>query len=233
MTSAIAKGTPSPVSRTVVALVRTAQAFVTSTILHQQLTEGRGSVARKIILCDMDGILADMHGAVIKLLKSEYDIDFKRSQFTHHDFGKCLPIEDKIWRHVNEDGWFDRLQPIPGAISGLAQLYDSGAQIVIATSPTRNASSAKEKKEWLAKHAPFLKPRNTMIGALKHLLKGDFLIDDSADQQKNYRKAWPDSTILTIRYPAGADKGVDVIADGYDDSIKAWNTIVKEVLARL
>ncbi len=147
----------------------------------------------------MDGIIADMSRSVIEIVNERHpDLNVKRDDITDWNLHECLPIGEKVWEYVNEDGFFDKHKPIPGAVPGLAQLHDAGLLIVIATSPTRNANSAAEKKRWIAKHFPFIKHRHVMVGSLKHLLKGDFFIDDSPSQQTNYRKAWPDSTILTI-----------------------------------
>ena len=191
-------------------------------------------MSKKVVLCDMDGIMADLSRLIIDTINDKHtEHNVHRDDITDWALHKCLPIGEKVWDYVNEDGFFEKIQPIPGAIPALEQLHDAGVMIVIATSPTRNANSAAEKKRWVAKHLPFIKHRHVMVGSLKHLLKGDFLIDDSPEQQKNYRKAWPDSTILTIKHAFEPSKVVDVVADDYKDPAKAWDVIVKEILARI
>jgi len=187
----------------------------------------------KIVLCDLDGIVADLQGKLIEVSNRDHGTDMKRSDVDDWQLTKCFSIGEKVWDYVGADGWFDDLEPLAGAVSGLAQLHDAGLKVVVLTSATNNPNSAAEKKRWAAKHLPFIKRRHVMVGALKHLVRGDFFIDDSPAQQKAYRKAWPDSTILTIKYEFPADKGVDVQAESYKDTSEAWDIIVKEVLARI
>lgn len=188
---------------------------------------------KKVFLCDMDGILTNLHGALLDRYNNDFNENLKPSDIKHWELKKLFKKKENIWDYLNDSNFFGTLKPLPGAIAGLAQIHDAGALVVIATSPGRNPDAAGQKKRWMSKHADFINHRHMMIGPLKYLLKGDFFLDDSPEQQKDYRKAWPDTTILTIKYPFDPDPGVTVVAEDYSDTRKAWDTIVRETLARL
>jgi len=190
-------------------------------------------MAKKIILCDMDGIIVDFTGEIIRKINKKYNANLRRSDINTWDFKDCVPKEyGSPWQFANQDGFYENLKPLAGAIAALAQLHDAGLEIVISTSPSKNPNSAAEKKRWVARHLPFVNENQVMVGSMKHLLKGDFFIDDAPKNQKKYREAWPDTPILTIKYPFDADEGVTVEAEGYQDTDNAWRVIVREILAR-
>lgn len=75
-------------------------------------------------------------------------------------------------------GFFENLDPIPGAIRAVNQLR-SRADVYILTAPSvRNAHCYTEKRLWIEKHFDLDFCDKLIICPNKALLKGDIIIDD-------------------------------------------------------
>lgn len=112
-----------------------------------------------IVYIDMDDVLCDYSGAHANALEINPAISIPQSQF----------------------GFYQRLQPLPGAIEAMKSLYDSQAYTpYILTAPsTRNPFSYTEKRVWVEEWLGFVFVDRLIICSHKGLLKGDILIDDN------------------------------------------------------
>jgi hypothetical protein len=78
---------------------------------------------------------------------------------------------------------------------------------------------------------PSFSKKEIVLTGSKHLIDGDVLIDDSPHNAEAYRKAWPESKILTIKYPYTLGcKAYDLIANNYLHTDVAWETILDYLL---
>lgn len=112
-----------------------------------------------IIYIDMDDVLCDFSGAFKKALDSNPVIPIPQSQF----------------------GFYQKLDPLPGAIETLKSLYASSMYTpYILTAPsTRNPFSYTEKRVWIEEWLGYPFVDRLIICSHKGLLKGDILIDDN------------------------------------------------------
>ena len=97
-----------------------------------------------------------------------------------------------IYAHIDENpytfipqaelGFFENLEPISGAIDAVNKLRKNNIfDIYILTAPsTRNPHSYSEKRIWVEKYFDYDFTDKLIICSNKALLKGDFLVDDSA-----------------------------------------------------
>ena len=137
------------------------------------------------ILLDMDGVIADFHGAVCRLYnydittwpRGEYDIP-KVLDLNIYDFYEKLESTPNFW--IN-------LEPLPW----MRELYDSCREVgtvTITTSPTSDPDCLAQKVKWLRHH--FHRHfTNFMIGKAKHLMANhsNILIDDSFRNIEEFR----------------------------------------------
>ena len=79
-------------------------------------------------------------------------------------------------------GFFENLEPICGAIDAVNKLRKNNLfDIYILTAPsTRNPHSYTEKRLWVEKYFDYDFTDKLIICSNKALLKGDYLVDDSA-----------------------------------------------------
>jgi len=112
-----------------------------------------------IIYVDMDDVLCDFSGAHKKALELNPVILIPQSQF----------------------GFYQKLDPLPGAIETLKSLHASSMYTpYILTAPsTKNPFSYTEKRVWVEEWLGYHFVERLIICSHKGLLKGDILIDDN------------------------------------------------------
>lgn len=115
---------------------------------------------KKIAFIDMDGVLADFG---------------ERVRQVEATLGK---------RHgdkVDEISFvFRDLNPIDGAVEAVKKLHASGKYdlYIASTSPWENPTALQDKKDWVEKHFGDIFYKKVIFSHNKHLLCGDYLIDD-------------------------------------------------------
>ena len=89
-------------------------------------------------------------------------------------------------KHVN----FGELEVMPGAEEALRKLNQAFDIFIASTPPWDRPDMWGAKREWIAKHFPYLK-RKLILTHRKDLLIGDILIDDSRWRgQPDFKGAW-------------------------------------------
>ena len=89
-------------------------------------------------------------------------------------------------KHVN----YGELEVMPGAAEALRKLNQDFDIFIASTPPWDRPDMWGAKREWIAKHFPYLK-RKLILTHRKDLLIGDILIDDSRWRgQPDFKGAW-------------------------------------------
>jgi 5'(3')-deoxyribonucleotidase len=140
----------------------------------------------KIILLDVDGILADFVGAVLKLVnKPEVQVD-------RWDFHEQLGMTAKeMWATIDlvgHDFWADmpKLQWAHDIV-GVIAYYEMVSKTMLCTSPSLWDGCNDGKVAWIKKNFSVFQ-RRFIITPCKHLLRGDFILIDDSDE--NCEKFW-------------------------------------------
>ncbi len=111
---------------------------------------------------DMDGVIVDFESALRKVDDATLE--------------QYKGILDEI------PGLFDLMEPMPGAIEAVTELAKHFDTYILSTAPWLNPSSWASKVNWIhcyfgsEEDSPLYK--RVIISHHKHLLKGDYLIDD-------------------------------------------------------
>ena len=115
---------------------------------------------KKILLIDMDGVLADFGAAVAE-----------------HPMANIAPYdkEPDLIPDIFKD-----LAPIKDAIESIKVLASTPIfeVFILTTAPWKNPNSWTHKRLWVGNHLGDLLTKKVIITQRKDLLKGDFLIDD-------------------------------------------------------
>jgi 5'-nucleotidase len=115
---------------------------------------------KRIIFIDMDGVLADF-GERVRQVEAA--------------LGK---------RHVDKvdeiSFVFRDLNPVDGAVEAVKKLHQSEIYdlYIASTSPWENPTALQDKKDWIEKHFGGIFYKKVIFSHNKHLLCGDYLIDD-------------------------------------------------------
>jgi len=187
---------------------------------------------KPVVLCDQDGILANLTGKVLarfnKLHGTSHDIS---GQWSYH-FGKVLRGGDIVNEWFQEPGFYRDLEPLPGAVDALQRLHQR-TRVVILTSPGNAPQCVPDKSAWLDEHMPFLPRHERIYTSRKELVRGDFLIDDSPKNLARWKEHNPDGKTVAIKYPYNAKVDVSFMGDGFQDIEGAWKDMVKFILGSI
>ena len=114
----------------------------------------------KKLFFDMDGVLVDFQSGIDKLsddVKKEYE-------------GRLDEVP----------GIFSLMEPMPGAIEAVHELSKHYDVYILSTAPWKNPSAWSDKINWITKHFGDIFKKRVILTHCKHLVNGDYLVDDRA-----------------------------------------------------
>lgn len=130
---------------------------------------------KPIALIDLDGTMADFHGAMTR------DMDSLRCPYEPSSFGwddnKFPPHVKARWDMIkNQPDWWFNLAPIAGGAVILGYLKQVGFKPhVLTRAPRKNFSAWEQKVRWCNKYLPGV---DVTIGPVKSMVYGAILFDD-------------------------------------------------------
>ena len=155
---------------------------------------GRNKLAKRdrlTIFVDQDNTLADLNSAIEeRLSKWGYTYDHSRGTWDItewiHGLSKAK-AKEVVNRIFTDDGIWEGLQPIPGALSTVKKLHRMGHKIYVVTAPWFSHPTCMwEKTQWVRKHMRWLDLTRIILAHDKHLLRGDLIIDDKAEHVQDF-----------------------------------------------
>ncbi len=174
----------------------------------------------KKLFFDMDGVLVNFQSGIDKL-----------SEETKREYEGRL---DEV------PGIFSLMDPMPGAIEAVHKLSEYYDIYILSTAPWNNLTAPSDKIQWLTKHFGDLFKKRVIITHCKHLVDGDYLVDDRA---KNGASEFPGVWVQfgTKRYPDWEEVTRFLISETYlhdddDEKIKRRKvnyTLVEKTLKTL
>ncbi len=185
---------------------------------------------KKILLLDMDGILADTNLYLLQCLNKKHGRSYTNDD---HDrlFGDHECLTEEVTRPMitsifNTGNFFRELPPIPGAIEAVKKLRKH-YNIHIVTSPwVPNPNCMNDKNEWLAHYLPGLE-RTCIQTNQKFLIYGDILVDDKTKNLKLWKEFWGQGyrlgahydgpTTASLKYHWTDPKITDIIAPNWTE----------------
>jgi 5'(3')-deoxyribonucleotidase len=192
------------------------------------------------LLVDSDSVVVDLVGPWCAKYNELYHDDLTVEKFGG-DFGgihKVVKPEcgKKVYDIFKEEGFFESLDPLEGAIEGLEEL-NSSHDLYIVTAYSGTPNSAKGKVTWYQENCPFLDlDKSIILCRDKFLLRGDVMVDDSLKNLKLFyteQRQHRDVTnpFYTICYSAphnkeaGFENYVDYVVGNWTDLLHAISDI--------
>jgi 5'-nucleotidase len=137
----------------------------------------------KIILIDMDGVIADYEVGFLQAWRLKYptlpyiSVEERALFYLHEQYPKEL--SDNIRTILTTPKFFQNLPEIKGAKEALYTMEELGYDIFICTSPINQYENCvSEKYNWVAEHFGFDWTKKIIMTKDKTLIYGDILIDD-------------------------------------------------------
>lgn len=138
------------------------------------------------ILLDVDGVIADFTGGVLSDIEHILGRYYEPHQVTRWSIKEALGLSDRDWKRIVDEsicreGFAYFLDPYPGAVAAVNQLADAH-DVYFVTSPFYSGETwMHDRTEWLCKHFGQTQGRKVVHTSHKHLVDGDFLVDDKPE----------------------------------------------------
>jgi 5'-nucleotidase len=178
----------------------------------------------KVILCDMDSILADFYFRILEMHQQETGVVLD----PHHidTWDKTLSGVS-MYHYFSQPGFFRGLRPVPGALEVLNRLHSAGHEIVVVTAVAGLGNAPGEKFAWLKEHLPWLVSNRVFMCKEKYRIRGDVLIDDHPENASQYRLHNPEALVIGIEYPYNRDcqDAFTHLVPSFLDFPRAWRDI--------
>lgn len=131
------------------------------------------------ILCDVDGVVADLLSRWLRLYNQDYDDCLTPADITSWETNEFVKPEcgKRIFHYLDRADLYDGVLPIEGARVGVQELRAMGHRVVYVTACSSGVM-AKGKIEWLFRHDFLTDMKDLMVARDKSLAKGDLMIDD-------------------------------------------------------
>lgn len=199
---------------------------------------------RKIILCDLDGILNNLYPYWLGKYGIDNNFQFDLDKLEGWELADFVPTGEAIYRYLEEPGFFKYAPIMPGAKDGIARLQEK-YRVVVYTACDNLPHAFADKAAWLDYYFPDV-PK--IIGKnYKHLFDAACLIDDSPNNQRAFKAMHPDKQVVSIAWPYNRKNGrtneeawvntkagrvpiVDCLASDYRNSELAWDCMVEHIL---
>jgi 5'-nucleotidase len=141
---------------------------------------------KPILLIDMDGVIADyFKGFAKKWVELYPDRPVLKPEEIHSFyFEDCYPPEwcDDIRKITTAKGFFENLEPMPGAVSALKRIMEEDEfDVFLCSTPdshTEDHCCASEKTRWVHKTLGEEWLKKIILTHDKTLIAGDYIIDD-------------------------------------------------------
>jgi 5'-nucleotidase len=139
----------------------------------------------KIIACDVDGVLADIHTVWYARYNKDYNDTLKPRDVTEWEVDKFVKPECglKIYDYLKDPTLYNEVLPYPGALDFINKLKKLGRVVYATSSPIE---SYGRKFLWLKEHG-FIKSQSDYFEARdKSLVRAYILIDDYQENLRHF-----------------------------------------------
>ena len=174
------------------------------------------------ILVDMDDTIEQLLAALVRKANERFCRSVTVDEITDWTIVCAYPGLEKqqILELMYEPGFWDTVEPVPGAADALKYLMDEGHQVYIVTATEFENVPAKMERV-LFRYFPFLSRDQVIITGNKQMIRGDVLIDDGIHNLEGgeYRK---------ILFDAGHNRLFDEKTVGAV-RVRGWDEAYREV----
>lgn len=145
------------------------------------------------ILVDVDGVLADLVGALCRNLPRHTP-----DKMTEYRFQDTLDATE--WTIAHNDmvrpNFVAHMPWYPGAQDFVRKLHALGDVVAVTRPYEHSPTWAYEREQWLRGHVD-----RVVHTAHKEMIRGDYLVEDSTDNALKWAQHWPGGTAYLIARP--------------------------------
>ena len=150
---------------------------------------------KKIILVDMDGVLADFETGFLDSWKGKFPhhphVSLEKRETFYLMESYPGGLENDIDSIYKAPGFFQNLGVISGGKEALAKIQALGHEVFICTSPiSKYENCVLEKYHWVSNNLGYEWTKKMILTKDKTLIFGDFLIDDKPKHVGLQKPVW-------------------------------------------
>ncbi len=140
----------------------------------------------KIIVSDVDDVLADLVFIWLKLYNADFKENIKKSDITEWDIGSFLKYPNNrkyLYEYIENPSIYDKIKPIKDSLWGINKLRSFGYRVIFVTSSTLGQTN--RKYQWLKDYG-FIDNRKDYFEAIdKSVFNCEYMVDDKFDNVIN------------------------------------------------
>jgi 5'(3')-deoxyribonucleotidase len=178
------------------------------------------------IAVDIDGVLADQVGAVLRVIEKEYGLKYLKSDVNRaHWTFSGREIWSEIARLLADPEYTLSVPLIEGSQKGIKQLTDHEVFVVTARRPNAEVAT----KQWLSTHFPCLTDYHRASTGTKHTIPSDVLVDDLDINIVEFVKSDPNRRGILFVHPWSIN-GTDI--KNYSNQVHychEWQSVVSAI----
>mgnify|MGYP002399754355 CR=1 FL=1 len=140
-------------------------------------------MSKKRIFIDVDHVLADLISKWVEKYNQLYEDSIQTTDVTMWDWHTITKAGTKIYSLLTPD-LFEGLPVIEDSQRVVQKLQEKYEVFIITAA--RNASVIPSKAKWLKNNFPFIKKDNIVYAVNKHIILGDYLIDDKPENLEGF-----------------------------------------------
>ncbi len=174
-------------------------------------------VRKGILYMDVDGVLADMVGALVARVNAKNGTNWKPDDVESWDWEPIIKPPDIWWNYTGDAKFWGTLPVLPLAQDLMRAALGTGMPVAFLSSLAIKTHGIWDaRRNWLAKHftsPQMADPGTYLIAAERKDLvvhDGDLLIDDSEDNVIDVRRRGADGWCVARSYNVGAPNRMDV-----------------------
>lgn len=132
-----------------------------------------------IVLIDMDDTIEELIPAWVASLNSKFGTAVLAEDICDWDIKKFFPSipAEELFGVLGEEGFWETVNPKPGAVEYVKKMIDDGHKVFIVTSSYYKTIAPKMERV-LFRHFPYLNWNDVIVTSRKQVVCGDVLIDD-------------------------------------------------------
>jgi 5'(3')-deoxyribonucleotidase len=163
------------------------EVYVANNMSRMTRLNVRRSPKRTTICVDMDEVIAD----TLREQILRYNQEFNEKLTVNDLSGRCIwdfvpsGRVPALERHIASEDFYPSLSVVPHSQAVLERLQHR-YEVYIATAVMEYPRSFGGKYDWLRQNFPFIQPSHIVFCGHKAILRGDFLIDDTPLQLRQF-----------------------------------------------
>ena len=132
-----------------------------------------------ILLVDMDDTIEYLLKAWVRGVNAAYGRSVSYEDVLDWDVTRAFPglTREQVYSVPLRPGFWEDVEPIPGAAQALERLMQAGHEVYIVTA-TPFCSVPEKLDGYLSRHFPFIPKEQVIVTSKKQLIRGDVMIDD-------------------------------------------------------